>query len=385
MRKATVQKVTFPAGRRVLAVSDIHGNLAFLKGLLEKVAFSPEDILVLVGDLLEKGPESLATLRCCMELGKTHTVYALRGNCDDLLCRYLDSGGERDESFFRLYYEVWGEKSLLAQMAAEAGLPLRGPEDLAEVRRQFPERFPEEVAYLRAMPTILESEDCFFVHGGIPREDRLEELDAWGCMKNDDFLGQGRAFSKWVIVGHWPVTLYRADIPSAAPIILPERKIASIDGGCVLKADGQLNALILEDGGRGAFSWLAYDGLPVMVAGADQAASEDPVNIRWGRDEVEVLEEGPELTLCRHLETGRVLPILNDYLYRWNGKLRCEDSTDYRLPVTAGERLAVVRRLSDRALVKKKGVTGWYFGPLKPADFVVGPPGGHQMGKGEKM
>ncbi len=364
MAKATVQKAVFPAGRRVLAVSDIHGNLAFLKGLLGKVKFSRDDILVLVGDLLEKGPESLATLRYCMKLGETHTVYAVCGNCDDLLRRYLDSHGERDESFFRFYYETWREKSLLAQMAAEAGLPLRGPEDLEAVRREFPKRFPREVAYLRAMPTILETEDCFFVHGGIPREDRLEELEAWACMKNDDFLGQGLSFSKWVVVGHWPVTLYHADIPSAAPIILPERRIASIDGGCVLKVDGQLNALILADGGRGELSWLAYDGLPVMVAGADQAASEDSVNIRWGRDEVEVLEEGPELTLCRHVETGRVLPILNDYLHARKGTVRCEDSTDYRLPVTAGERLAVVRRLSDRALVKKKGVTGWYFGPL---------------------
>ena len=61
-------------------------------------------------------------------------------------------------------------------------------------------------------------------------------------MKNDDFLDQGHSFSKWVVVGHWPVTLYHTDIPSAAPIILRDRKIISIDGGCVLKADGQLNA-----------------------------------------------------------------------------------------------------------------------------------------------
>lgn len=40
-------------------------------------------------------------------------------------------------------------------------------------------------------------------------------------MKNDDFLGQGHSFDKWVIVGHWPVTLYHPDIQSAAPILLP--------------------------------------------------------------------------------------------------------------------------------------------------------------------
>ena len=51
---------------RVLAVSDVHGNLPFLKGLLAKASFSSEDTLILVGDLLEKGPESLNTLRYVM-------------------------------------------------------------------------------------------------------------------------------------------------------------------------------------------------------------------------------------------------------------------------------------------------------------------------------
>ena len=41
------------------------------------------------------------------------------------------------------------------------------------------------------------------------------------------------------------MTLYDPRIPSAAPIFTRDRKIISIDGGCVLKADGQLNALIL--------------------------------------------------------------------------------------------------------------------------------------------
>ena len=51
----------FAPGRRILAVSDIHGNLPFFQGLLKQVNFTPEDILVLDGDILEKGrePESV--------------------------------------------------------------------------------------------------------------------------------------------------------------------------------------------------------------------------------------------------------------------------------------------------------------------------------------
>ena len=69
-RTATVKRLTFPEGRRVLAISDIHGNLPFLKGVLAAAHYGPDDILVLVGDLVEKGPDSLTTLRFIMELAQ---------------------------------------------------------------------------------------------------------------------------------------------------------------------------------------------------------------------------------------------------------------------------------------------------------------------------
>ena len=192
----------------------------------------------------------------------------------------------------------------------------------------------------------------------------MEELDRWGCMKNDDFLGQGHSFDKWVIVGHWPVTLYDPHIPASAPMVLRDRKIVSIDGACVLKADGQLNALILPSEDSEDFTWTAWDGLPSAVALDPQKANAFPINIRWGRAELELLEEGDELSLCRHLESGRELYILTEYLRRDGEKLWCEDSTDYRLPVQPGDRLRVVRKIRNGALCKKEGVTGWYFGRL---------------------
>ena len=62
-RKARVVRTDFPSGRRVLAISDLHGNPPFFRGVLEAARYTPEDILVLVGDLIEKGPDSLELLR----------------------------------------------------------------------------------------------------------------------------------------------------------------------------------------------------------------------------------------------------------------------------------------------------------------------------------
>ena len=360
MDRAVVIHPNFPPGRRIVAVSDIHGNLPFFRALLDKIALTPEDILVLVGDLLEKGQESLTLLRYVMDLCRTHTVYPLCGNCDGLVYRFF-RGDELDGRFFSFYLPQHPE-STLRQLAREGGFDQT--EDLPRLRADLRAAYPEEHLFLSRMPTILETEHLVFVHGGVPSLDHMDRLDRWGCMKNDDFLGQGHSFDKWVIVGHWPVTLYHPDIQSAAPILLPGRRIASIDGGCVLKLDGQLNALILPQEDSQDFTWTAWDGLPTATALDGQEPSADPLNIRWGRSAVEVLERGEELSLCRHLETGRTLYILNQDLRTGPKGVWCEDSTDYRLPVSPGDELTLVARTKTGFLCKKDGVTGWYYGRL---------------------
>lgn len=278
--RAVVRPLSLPADRRVLVISDIHGNLPFLKGLLKKVQFSTDDILLVLGDILEKSTGGLDTLRYLMDLRRTHTLFFLQGNCENVTLDFLN-GAWPDQAAAQ-YGNFWGEKCAWVSMAHQAGVDVSDPKAFPAARQAIEALFPEELAFLRAMPTILLHEHYLFVHGGVPREHHLETLSARACMKNDAFLDQGHRFQRWVVVGHWPVTLYHPDIPSAKPLLLPDRHIASIDGGCTLKADGQLNALILPREPGGAFSYRAYDGFPVMTALASQAPSPDPLNIRWG-------------------------------------------------------------------------------------------------------
>lgn len=386
-RPAQVIRPHIPPGRRVIAVSDVHGNLPFLKGLLEQVRFTPDDVLIIVGDLLEKGYQSLDTLRYVLALQKTHTVYTLCGNCDYIDCVFLE-GGNPDDAFsiqmnrrygspakyedvdqevWPILSKFWRERSVLIQMAMEAGLPFpRSVQDLPGLRAALLERFPEETGFLLRLPHILEAGNFIFVHGGVPREDRLEELNAYACMKNDDFMGQGRSFRKWVVVGHWPVTLYGLHIQRSAPILDRERHIASIDGGCVLKIDGQLNALLIPDIQREEMEYAWYDGLPLAAALDAQEPSEDPINIRWSDSVVEALEEAGDCVRVRHPASGRELWLPLDFVSVWrDGKTHTEDATDYRLPVSPGDRLALVRQTQRGLLVKKDGITGWYYGRIK--------------------
>lgn len=360
MRYATIQPLDIPAKRRVLVVSDIHSNLPFLQGLLEQAAFCEEDLLILLGDFTEKRTGGLETLRYIMALSQRENVFPVCGNCDDLILSFLSP--ELPPEVFHRYFSAWGEKCLVVEMAHAAGFTKL--EDHAALRALLEARYQPELAFLRSLPTILLHDRFLFVHGGVPGEEGLEALEAWRCMKNDDFLSQGRRFRRWCVVGHWPVTLYLDQVQDAKPIIRPVEHIISIDGGCSLERNGQLNALVIPGDGSDHFSYVGYDGFPVATALDPQDPSPSSLNIRWGRSQVEILQRGPEFSRCRHLESGQVLDILTDYLYTVQGETRCDDTTDYHLPVQPGDRLSVIRQTSRGLLAKRDSVTGWYFGRI---------------------
>lgn len=87
---------------------------------MEKVRLTPDDILILLGDLLEKGQDSLPLLRCLMALSRTHTVYPVCGNCDGLVLRFFESD-ELDSRFFASYLPRRPE-STIRQLAREGAL-----------------------------------------------------------------------------------------------------------------------------------------------------------------------------------------------------------------------------------------------------------------------
>ena len=94
--KATVCRASLRGFRRILAVSDIHGNLEYLQALLKKVGFCQQDALVLVGDLIEKGPDNLGVLRYVMQLARQGNVWAVTGNCDLVLRELRDEAAPEE-------------------------------------------------------------------------------------------------------------------------------------------------------------------------------------------------------------------------------------------------------------------------------------------------
>ncbi len=93
-------RATVPDGRRVYAVGDIHGRLDLFDALLDLIAEDmaargpAEANLVLLGDLIDRGPDSAGVVLRAMELGARGTRFAgvgvLRGNHEQALLDALD-------------------------------------------------------------------------------------------------------------------------------------------------------------------------------------------------------------------------------------------------------------------------------------------------------
>jgi len=348
----TVKRIASDPNRRRIFISDIHGNDKLFAELLDKIGYSTEDELYLLGDLIEKGSESLPVLRRVMAMQKENPrVYPLCGNCDSVWEAALPTG-----TYYKYLvgYILSRDVSIFSEMAKEIGFPLTKEMDLAAYSAAVQEHFKEEFAFLATFPHIIETEDFILAHAGID-EGPLEEQDLDRTMKRDAFTDTCSRFEKTVIVGHWPVMNYHTDIGRCLPEFNDEKNVISIDGGNEVKKEGQLNALILENG-EYRTEWV--DGFPTERAKKAQQANENPLFIDWEHRQVEILEKKENGAFCRHKASGKELFIESKFLYRFHDE-DCANYTDYVLPLEEGEEYAVLDRLPGKTLAKKQGIIGW--------------------------
>ena len=355
-------------GRRLLVVSDIHGHSGLLSELLDRAGFSEDDLLVIVGDIIEKGPDSLGALRLVMKLCERGNVVALAGNVD--LARrsmlYELSADNADELFdYLLEIRSWNQ-SIFDEMTRELGFVADSAGEFLSAKTMLLERFKPELEFLASLPTVFETQNYVFVHGGLRDtviSDNAERSDA-ELLKYDNFYAVAPEFPKYVVVGHYPVTLYDDRICDCTPRVDKRRKIIAIDGGCGIKKFGQLNLMIIPDmnAPTDALEFLAADDLQRVKALDPQTGSTDHINIRWIDRRIETLEKYDGYRKIRHLPTGHECLIPDDYVY---DDEHSADYSDYILPVTAGEILSLVATTPLGYIVKKNGVIGLYKGRIE--------------------
>lgn len=366
-----IQKVEIEKNKRIIALSDIHGMDNYLEGVLQKVHYTMDDVLVIVGDVIEKGDESLKTVRLILELKeKNPHVYMTLGNVDyDRLELFYREGEQAGHDFVGTQHwtkKVW-KRGFFLDILEEMQVDLAelSGENISLIKERIRKEYARELSLFEEAPTILEMDNYIFVHGGIPT-DKLGELKAeemFSFLKRETFLKEEVAFQKYIIVGHWPTCLYSDEIDCMNPIFDYEKHIVAIDGGCALKYGAQLNALLIPsaDAPVESVTYEAYDDLSVIEAKRNQEAKERTVTIRYFDCKVELLEDLENTAKVRHVSTGKEFFVPKSYLYGRDDKYyNCSDFSDAYLEIAEGDKLSVIEETTMGYIVKKHGVIGWY-------------------------
>ncbi|MVO99521.1 metallophosphoesterase family protein [Paenibacillus lutrae] len=224
---------------RILMISDIHGCLEPFNDLLKKVEYDPsEDHLILLGDYVDRGPQSKETVERVMELAQNHGAVALRGNHDQRLvdlvrgdsfevqAKFLEHGGQQT---IHSYFDLAGD--------------LVDEEVIGEAKMHINYWYSSQIEFLSSLPLYHEDEHHIYVHAGLnPVFTNYRDQPERDFMYiKKEFFQFETVVDKPVIFGHTRT----AELHNSADVWFGGDKIG-IDGGCAYGM--QLNCLIYEDG-----------------------------------------------------------------------------------------------------------------------------------------
>lgn len=208
---------------RTFVIGDVHGCAATLRRLVDAILRpAPQDRIYLLGDLIDRGPDSRGVLDFIFELRERGlSVSSVRGNHEEMC---LQAGDDR------YYLELWIANGGLATLES---FQADGPGDIPHLYR----------AFLDTLPPYILLDDFVIVHAGL-NFDPPNPFDDTGAMlwTRSPYVDRQRIGGRRLICGHTPVprSLLEASLVSSKIML---------DNGCVFGEHlemGCLAALELE-------------------------------------------------------------------------------------------------------------------------------------------
>jgi len=169
--------------KRIFAFGDIHGCLKELQALMKRVPCEPEDLLVFLGDYIDRGPDSRGVIDYLIDLGTQFpSSVFLKGNHEAMFLDYL-AGRDRINFLFN-----GGGKTLQNYMEGDS---LRVPRT--------------HMDFFNRLEPFFETKNFIFVHAGLrhgnPLDQQREEDLLW---IREEFIETDYDWGKTVVFGHTP-------------------------------------------------------------------------------------------------------------------------------------------------------------------------------------
>lgn len=184
---------------RILAVSDIHGEKTKFLELLKKAEYdTKKDLLVVCGDIVDRGEGNLGVIQTCMDLQKKGAVI-IKGNHEQFLeiClrEMIVNGADDFGNVFTDNFILW---------VGHNG----GATTYEEIKDLSREKLVEILKFIRSMPLYFQTGKYIFSHAGADARktiDKNTEDDLiWG---EEEFSCYPAYKEKIVVFGHTPTWL----------------------------------------------------------------------------------------------------------------------------------------------------------------------------------
>lgn len=235
---------------RTIAIGDIHGDLAALDRVLERLPpLDAHDTIVFLGDYVDRGPDSAGVIHRIRHLDTPARVVALRGNHEDGWLRVARRGD------WDAFVTEPSNGCLACLRSYEPGR--EGYLDLAAFQRMRTGGFfpPDVLAWMEELHFWYEDEHAIYVHAGLVRRDGrwlhpMETEPLTVCLWTRDPEFFSAYVGKRIVVGHTPTARLPPELcdysPGEPDDVWIRDAVCVIDTRC--GKGGFLSALVLPEG-----------------------------------------------------------------------------------------------------------------------------------------
>jgi serine/threonine protein phosphatase 1 len=191
-----------PAGQRVYAVGDIHGRLDLFEALISAIeeddgeAGAAETTVILLGDLVDRGPDSAGVIARARDWQGRRRVRILAGNHEEMFLKSF----EKLETL-RHFLRFGGRETILSYGIDRGAYQKASVEEVQEMmERAVP---AEDRRFIEDFEDMIAIGDYVFVHAGIvpgvPLEEQRRQDLRW---IREPFLSHADPFGAVVVHGH---------------------------------------------------------------------------------------------------------------------------------------------------------------------------------------
>jgi len=247
-----------PEGTRYYVIGDIHGRIDLYEAMIAAIEdddsrADPADTrVVLLGDLVDRGPDSAGVIARTRTWQQSRTVHVLAGNHEEMFLAAF----EKPEAL-RHFLKHGGRETVMSYGLSKKQIATLSLEEIFEL---LPSLVPtSEREYIAGFETMVRAGDYVFVHAGIdPSRPLAEQKRSDLLWIRERFLNHEGPLEKVVVHGH---TIFERVMDCGNRI--------GIDTGAF--RSGVLTALVLEGDQRRVIQACASSGGPVEIFHGERA------------------------------------------------------------------------------------------------------------------